>query len=83
MCNMAEKSANAPGVLIALAACANAEIDLRECQTSTKNVRSLIGKETAKISGAELMTQTLSVCACRRGRAGSPDHDAVRIVTRY
>ena len=43
----------------------------------------LDGKETAKISGAELMTQTLSVCACRRGRAGSPDHDGVRIVTRY
>jgi hypothetical protein len=48
MCNMAEKSANAPGVLIALAACANAEIDLRECQTSTKNVRSLMGKKQQK-----------------------------------
>jgi len=29
------------------------------------------------------MTQPLSVCACRRGRARRLDHDGVRIVTRY
>jgi hypothetical protein len=62
-----------------LAACANAKIDRCECQTNTKNARSLIAKATTKISGSELMTQILSVRACRRDRAGRLDHDGVRI----
>jgi hypothetical protein len=79
ICNRAKKSLSAPGVLMVLAACANAKIDRCECQTNTKNARSLIAKATTKISGSELMTQILSVRACRRDRAGRLDHDGVRI----